>query len=312
MRKVFSKDRFIVLWIAVAVLMAFTQTAQAGEGLTKIAENVYSYVDVKDASPQKSFGANAGIIIGSDGIVVIDTLTSSKEAKRFIKDIKAVSDKPVKYVINTHSHLDHTFGNSEFEKLGAVIISHKNCREAMINSGEAALVYAKDFGLTDEDLEGTGIAYPVFTFQDSMGIDGDAGKIELIFAGPSHTAGSIIVYLPDSGILFTGDILFTDFHPFMANGDIESWTKVLDYITALNVDTIIPGHGPVSSKKDVANMKEYLITFDKKAKELAASSDDVEYITSELMKILPARTRLASLVGANVQMKYLKQNLKQK
>lgn len=98
----------------------------AAEKLTKTADNVYSYVDTKNSSPQNSYGANAGIIIGRDGIVVVDTLISSKEAKRFIRDIRAISKKPIRYVVNTHYHLDHTFGNADFKRLGAVIISHIN------------------------------------------------------------------------------------------------------------------------------------------------------------------------------------------
>lgn len=131
MRKAISRRWFIILWILVFTFVSsivFSQRVSAQEALTKIADNVYSYVDVKNSSPSNSFGTNAGIIIGKDGIVVIDTLVSSKEAKRFIKDIRAVSDKPIKYVVNTHYHLDHTFGNSEFVKLGATVISHINCK----------------------------------------------------------------------------------------------------------------------------------------------------------------------------------------
>jgi len=129
----------------------------------------------------------------------------------------------------------------------------------------------------------------------------------LIYAGHSHTDGSILVYLPGKKILFAGDILFTDYHPFMADGDIENWTKALDYIMSLDVETIIPGHGPASGKKDIKDMKDYLIAFDKKAKELAAESNDIEYITSEIKKALPVREQGDNLIPANIQMKYLKE-----
>jgi len=89
----------------VLALLVLTTGAFAADKLTKIAENVYSYVDVKNGSRDNSFGANAGMIVGKDGIVVVDTLISAKEAKRFIKDIRAVSRKPIKYVVSTHYHL---------------------------------------------------------------------------------------------------------------------------------------------------------------------------------------------------------------
>ncbi len=309
MKKTFFKNRAVVLSILVfafASFIIFGHEALAQQALTKIADNVYSYVDVKNSSPSNSFGANAGIIIGKDGIIVIDTLASSKEAMRFIKDIRAVSNKPIKYVVNTHYHLDHTFGNSEFVKLGATVMSHINCKNNLKNRGEGALQNSKDYGLTEEDMEGTEIACPILTFQGKTKIDMGNQKVELIYPGYSHTNGSILVYLPDKKILFAGDILFTNYHPFVADGNIENWTKVLDYIMSMDVAIIIPGHGPISNKKDIVDMKDYLITFDKKAKELTAKSNDVEYITSEIKKALPTRAEGDGLIPSNIQMKYLK------
>ena len=297
---------FRVLLFVLITFFTFSYTAFADGGLIKIADNVYSYADVKQGSPANSFGANAGIVIGEKGILVIDTLVSAKEAQRFIRDIRAVSDKPIRYVVNTHSHLDHTFGNSEFEKLGAIIISHENCKQNMEKLGEATLKNAKVYGLTEKDLEGTAIAYPALTFSDRMEIDLGNQKVELVFHGASHTNDSIMVCLPDKHLVFAGDILFTSYHPFMADGDIDGWIKVLDHIASMDAVTIIPGHGPVSGKQDIEAMKNYLITFDKKAKELAANSVDVAQIVSEMKKSLPVRAEGDSMIPANIQMKYLK------
>ncbi len=297
---------FLVLVFVFIGSLAFSQIALAAEKLTKIADGVYSYVDTKNSTPQNSFGANAGIIIGKDGIVVIDTLVSSKEAKRFIKDIKAISKKPIKYVVNTHYHLDHTFGNADFKRLGAVIISHTNDGNNLKTHGETALKNAKNYGLSEKDMKGTKIAYPVLTFTDRIEIDLGNQKIELIYIKPSHTDGSILVYLSEKKILFAGDILFTNYYPFMGDGDIDEWVKVLDSIMTMDIEKIIPGHGPVSSKKDVEEMKDYLIAFDKKAKELAAQSNDVEYIVSEIKKSLSSRPEGGNLIPWNIQMKYLK------
>lgn len=308
MKKLNLREKTITLCIIVlafANISFFTQQALAGEGLTKIADNVYSYIDIKNGSPQNSFGANAGIIIGKEGIIVIDTLTSSKEAKRFIKDIKAVTDKPVKWVVNTHYHLDHTFGNSEFVKLGATVISHDNCKRNLKNNGEVALQNAVNYGLTVKDMEGTEIAYPDITFPYRVEIDSGDQIIQLIYSGLSHTDGSILVYLPDSKILFSGDILFTDYHPFLAEGTIGEWVKVLGQIMTMDVSTIIPGHGPVSGKQDITDLIKYLIAFDKKAKELTSKSMDVKYITAEIKKSLPQRPEGHGLIPANIQMKYI-------
>ncbi len=204
--------------LAFAAVLLAAASAAAQDGLTRIGDNVYAYVGTRNASPSNSFGANAGIVIGNDGIAVIDTLISSKEAKRFIKDIRAVSDKPIKYVINTHEHLDHAFGNSEFARLGATIVSGENCRKRMLESAEAVLANAKDYGLSEDDVKGTRIAVPTLTFRGAMRIDLGGRAVELVDPGPSHTDGSIlvsVVWPPDGTILFAGDVLFTDYHPYM-------------------------------------------------------------------------------------------------
>jgi cyclase len=303
-----KQDRFAALWIFALVFVIYAahdREAWAEQGLTKIAENVYSYIDVRGASPQNSFGANAGIIIGKDGVIVVDTLISAKKAKGYIEDIRKITDKPIRYVVNTHYHLDHTLGNSEFVKLGATVVSHANCKKNMKDNADITLKRAKDYGLGDEEMKGTNIALPAITFSDRMEIDLGDRKIELIYPGPSHTNGSILVYLPDERILFAGDVLFTNYHPNLRDGDIESWIKVLDFISALDVVKIIPGHGPESAKQDVADMKNYLIIFDKKARELTAQSNDIGYITSEMKKALPARAELDMVIQGSLP-KYLK------
>jgi cyclase len=301
--------RLMVLSVVVFVFisfMTFGKVVFAESGLTKIADNVYAYVDVKKSSPQNSFGANAGIIIGSEGIAVIDTLASAKEAKRFIEDIRKVSDRRIKYVINTHYHLDHTFGNSVFKQLGATIISHVIDDQNLKSKGGAALKNAKEYGLSESDMEGTVIVYPDQTFNDGMGIDLGNQKIELFYPGNSHTDGSIFVYLQDKKILFTGDILFTNYHPFMADGDIKSWLKALDFIGNFDAVKIIPGHGPVSGKKDIEDMKNYLLTFDKEAERLSSESKDIDYVFKKIKKVLPDRDEGEWIIKANLQMKYMK------
>ena len=295
--------KFLVL---VLVLFALCGRAFAAEKLTQIADNVYAYVDTKNSSKNNSFGANAGIIIGKDGIVVVDTLISAKEAKRFIRDIRTVSRKPIKYVINTHYHLDHVFGNSEFVKLGAVIIAQENDKKAMENTAEETLKNIGEYGLTPEDMKGTTPAYPVLAYGDRMTIDIGGQQIELIHARHSHTDGDTLVYLPDKKVLFAGDILFTNYHPFLGEGNIEEWAKELDDIKSMDVEKIIPGHGPLSGKKDLEDMKEYILMFDQKAKELASQSDDVQKIVAAIQRALPQRPEGAWLIAPNIQMKYLK------
>jgi len=294
------------LLVLALVLFAIVDHAYAAEKLTLVAENVYAYVDTKNSSAKNSFGANTGVIIGKDGIVVVDTLISAKEAKRFIRDIRTISSKPIRYVVNTHHHLDHAFGNSEFVKLGAVVIAQENARKAMESSAEETLKNIGVYELTPKDMQGTTVAYPVLTYGDRMTIDIGGQQIELVHTRHSHTDGDTLIYLPGKKVLFAGDILFTNYHPFLAEGNIEEWAKELDDIKAMDIEKIIPGHGPLSGKRDLDDMKEYIVKFDQKAKELASRSDDVQKIVTAIQDALPPRLEGVGLIAPNIRMKYLK------
>ncbi|MBF0529287.1 MAG: MBL fold metallo-hydrolase [Deltaproteobacteria bacterium] len=294
----------VLLFIAV-FLFFIVPTVWASEGLNRVAENVYAYTEAREPSPANSFAANAGVVVGRDGVLVIDTLISAKEARRLIGDIKKITDKPIKYVVDTHCHLDHAFGNSEFSKLGATIISQVNDYKTMEKNSETAIGNAVKRGLPADLFDGTEIVLPAVTFTDRLTILLGGEKVELIYPGPSHTSGSLLVYLPERKVLFAGDVMFTGVHPFMGDGDIPGWAKALDFIQSLDVTAIVPGHGPLSSKKDAADMKEYILIFDQKAKELASKSKNPEEIAAELKKVLPARGVLESIIIRNVQMKYL-------
>ena len=293
----------MIMMAVAAVTLLLTQSAFAG--LTKIADNVYSYVGEKDASPAHSFAANAGIVIGTDAVLVVDTLISAKEGERFLADIRKVTGKPIKYVVNTHTHLDHAFGNCVFAKLGATVISHTADRAMLERIGAGTLQNIGNYGLKPEDMLGTTIVYPSLTFSDLMQIDLGGTMVELIRVAPSHTQGSIVVHVPAQKLLFAGDILFTDFHPYMADGDITGWAKSIDALLVMDIEKIIPGHGPLSTKKDLKEMKEYLLLFDAKARELATGSQDADVIAAELKKILPKRSLADWMIAFNVKSRYL-------
>jgi len=292
-----------VVLSVVALTLLFVQTAFAD--LTKLADNVYAYVGVKDASPVRSFAANAGIVIGRDGVLVIDTLISAKEGERFLTDIRKVTSKPIKYVVNTHTHLDHALGNCVFAKLGATVISHEADRTLLATQGATILKHAGEYGLKPEDMAGTEVVIPTLAFSDRLLIDLGGEEVQMIRTAPSHTAGSLVVYLPAKKLLFSGDILFTDFHPYLADSDIPGWTKTIDALLTMDVERIVPGHGPLSGKKDLREMKAYLLLFDSKARELAATSQDADAITARMLKILPKRSLGEWMIGYNLKSRYL-------
>ena len=172
--------------------------------------------------------------------------------------------------------------------------------------GPDALKNIGTYGLKPEDMAGTELVYPALTFSGLLKIDLGGETVELIRVAPSHTTGSILVSVPSKKLLFSGDILFTDFHPYMADGNIAGWTKTIDGMLGMDVERIIPGHGPLSTKKDLADMKAYLLLFDGKARELAADEDnDADAIVAELKKVLPKRSMAEWMIAYNVKSRYI-------
>jgi cyclase len=291
---------FSVLWI-----FLFVGVSCAADGLLKISDHVYAYAGTINPSPANSFGANAGIVIGDKGILVVDTLGSAKEARKFIEDIKRISNKPIRYVVDTHSHFDHTLGNSEFAAIHAVIFAQTGCPFNMNKALPMVIKNAKDYGFTDEEAKAIKITYPDVTTPEMMRIDLGNISVDILFLAPSHSDDSVMVFIPRDRVLFSGDVLFTDYYPYMGDGDIIGWVKTLDFIASVPVDKIIPGHGPISAKKNVVEMKDYILAFDQKAKELCSKSNDIEAISAELKKSLPARSQADFLIKGSIQAKYL-------
>jgi cyclase len=284
--------------------------AAEGAGLQKITDHVYAYAGATGASAETGFGANAGVVVGSNAALVVDTLLSPKMAEKFMADIRKVTDKPIKYVANTHYHLDHAWGNQVFAGAGAVIIGQENSSKDMTMAAES-LKHPEMFGLTTKDVEGIKLTPATILFPDRLTVDLGDVTVELNYPGPTHTNDSITVAVPQDKVMFTGDILFSHYNPYLAEGDIANWTKVLGELQKSEMARFIPGHGPVSSKTDLADMKKYLEVFDKEAKVLCAgkTAADAPAIAAELAKMLPqpARPELPGMVEMNLRAKYLPQ-----
>lgn len=277
--------------------------------LTKLSENVYAYIDIKNPSPAgNSFGANAGVVIGKDAVLVIDTLISAKHGKKLIAQIKEVTDKPIKYVVNTHSHLDHAWGNCEFAKLDAVIIGKKaeKITEEAVNQMIAG---AAMFGLTPEDMEGTTAKLPDMDIDQKPEVDLGGVTAAFKYYGPSHNMDSITVHVKEDNVLFVGDIVFNKYHPYLGDADIPAWVEVLSALGEIDAAVIVPGHGPAATKEDLRDLALYLTAFDKHAKILSEGKTqrDVAEVAEALMPLLPAQGRsgLPGIVNMNLNAKYL-------
>jgi glyoxylase-like metal-dependent hydrolase (beta-lactamase superfamily II) len=279
--------------------------------LTQVSPRVYAYVGTTNASPlTNSFGANAGVVIGRDCALVVDTLMSAKEGASWLADIRRLTDKPIRYVVNTHHHMDHTWGNCVFAACGAAIIAHDYTREALLQPANG-LARAQRYNIPAADLEGTVITLPTITFSQELTVDLGDVTVRLSFPGASHTPGAITVYVVQDQVLFTGDILFTGYHATVIDGDIPDWRRVLEKLQEIPTSAIVPGHGPISSKQDLQALSEYLDVFDTEARRLCEGRTvaDASAVAEELAKRLPeqGRSELSLIVRANLTVRYLAQ-----
>jgi cyclase len=241
----------------------FPQVPSWNTELRELAPNVYAYIQAGGPGRDNVSVSNAGIIVGDDGVMVIDTLTAPLHAKNFIAAIRKVTDKPFRHVINTHHHSDHVNGNQYF--MPAEIVAHPYCREEVLKMVAGPALWPKREGWAD-GTEPRQIVPPVTTFDTRMTYHYGRTVVELIFMGPAHTYGDIVAYLPQHRILFAGDIAFYYVAPFAQNAHVSKWLETIDRIMAMDVQTIVPGHGPIGGKNELAEMGEYFVVLKREAR----------------------------------------------
>jgi len=214
----------------------------------EVSEGVYAYIQ-----PDGSWGLNnTGFIVGGDGVMAVDTCFTERRARAFRDAIRSVTGLPVRVLVNTHHHGDHTHGNFVFRP-EAMIIGHELCRKEIIETdlGTKALFPGVDWG----EIE---IAPPSVTFQNWMALHVDELRVELIYVGPAHTTNDVLVWLPERRVLFAGDILFNGGTPFALMGSVAGWLEALDRLRSLRAERIVPGHGMVCGPEVIEDVAEYL------------------------------------------------------
>lgn len=220
--------------------------------MKEVAAGVFAYV-------QATGGfciANAGLIVGPEGAVAVDALFTPTMTHAFQRAIKRTTKRPIRQLINTHHHVDHTLGNEHFS--GIDIIGHVRCRAEIERVGvpvERIVAIAPHFGPQIHDSR---IRPPNVTFADRMVLYQGDRRIELMHLGTGHTVDDVLVYLPAEKVLFAGDVAFHYVTPLAFEGHIGGWIRVIDAVERMDIETIVPGHGPVGDKSDLHEMRDYL------------------------------------------------------
>lgn len=195
---------------------------------------------------------NAGVFAGRRGTVLIDTCFTERRGKRLRDAVTAVSDAPVTTIVNTHHHGDHTYGNYLFP--GATIMSHHACRDRMLATGldTCHLFPGVEWG----DLE---IAEPTVTFSDEVTLHLDDTTAVARFAGRvAHTTEDTYVWIPERGLLFTGDLVFNRGTPFVLMGSVRGLIDTLHDLSKLDADVLVPGHGAIGDSTLITPQIDYL------------------------------------------------------
>ncbi len=207
--------------------------------------------------------SNTTFLITREGVVVVDTRVTPKEAGKVLAEIRKRTDLPILYTINTHYHGDHTFGNQVFKNSRA-IIAHENVRKSLTgSSGKDHLDFFKTMNISGMDE--TLITPPNMIFKEKMEIFVGGYNLRLIHAR-GHTDGDLFIYIEELKTLITGDLVFNGKVPYMGDAYVEEWISALNHLGDLDAEIYIPGHGDPGGKPILLAMKHYL--FDLKSKVL--------------------------------------------
>jgi quinoprotein relay system zinc metallohydrolase 2 len=214
--------------------------------LSEVAPGVFVHFSQTALMTAENAGdiANVGIIIGQDSVAVIDTGGSVREGSRFLAAIRAVTQKPIRYVINSHAHPDHLFGNAAFAETGATFVGHANLPQALAVRGPLYVdAFRRTMGpqLVDE----VKLIAPTVTVNGDLRLDLGQRVLTLRSWRTAHSDSDLTVLDEASETLFAGDMVFLRHVPVL-DGSIRGWLAALDELAAIPAKRVVPGHGPVA------------------------------------------------------------------
>jgi glyoxylase-like metal-dependent hydrolase (beta-lactamase superfamily II) len=227
----------------------------------------------------RNFISNAGFIVTDGGVVVIDALGSPAMASELLAEIRRVTQQPLRYVIVTHYHADHIYGLQVFKAAGATLLAHDAARLYLNSETAQQRLQASRKELAPWIDEKTQLM-PADRWLDADETRLQVGSVEIVIrhVGPAHTPEDLVVFVPQTGVLFAGDLFFRGRVPFVGQADSRLWIKSLDRMIDFKPGLVIPGHGPVSTDPmaDLQLTRDYLLYLRRKMGEAARTMEPFE------------------------------------
>ena len=259
-------------------------------------------------------GSHGAVIVNDDDVLLVESHISPAAAQAVVDEIEALTDKPVRYVVNTHYHFDHAHGNQIYPS-DVHVIGHEVTREMLENGGsmgrsyelfvgglpdqvaalgeqvaaseddaergelEARLAYMRNYLAGQQDLVPMG---PNTTLSERMTLFRGSREIRLLFFGRGHTGGDVVVHLPNERVIVTGDLLVPGL-PYMGDGYLDEWDDTLEHLKSLDFDWVLPGHGnPFQDKERITYLQEYMRDLQARAAELHAQGMSYEEAAAQI------------------------------
>ena len=277
---------FVRLAALVVLLSAGLSHAYAADTLAPIqAQQVASKVWMVQgqaalgSSANRNFISNAGFVVTDDGVLVVDALGSPVLARELIAEIRRVTSQPIRYLVVTHYHADHIYGLQAFKDAGATVLAHPGGREYLTSETARLRLQASREELAPWIDDKTRLVEANRWLDDEQTVL-KMGGVEFLIrhVGPAHTPEDLVVFVPEVGVLFAGDLVFRGRIPFVGQADSDQWITSLVQLMAFKPRVMVPGHGPVSLEPlaDLELTRDYLVFLRKSMGEAARDLEPFE------------------------------------